>query len=78
MIGSPPRAYGSQRVATEIDGWLDVRHKIAHGARLPASNFVSGRTQSGPSLHRADAERCVEFFEAVVAATAAAAHQQFP
>lgn len=77
-IGQPPRAYATSDVRQEIDGWLDVRHKIAHGSQLPQSGLVSGRTQSGPSLHRKDAERCVEFFEALVRVTAGAAAAQFP
>jgi hypothetical protein len=77
-IGTPPRTYSAQQVRSEIDGWLDVRHKIAHGAQLPQRALVSGRTQSGPSLYRSDAERCLEFFEAVVRVTAGEAHRQFP
>jgi hypothetical protein len=77
-IGAPVRAYTTPDVRREIDGWLDVRHSIAHGSPLPATDLVSGRTQSGPNLHRSDAERCIEFFERLVAITAAAADQQFP
>lgn len=77
-IGAPPRVYAAKDVRDEIDGWLDVRHKIAHGAPLPATNFVSGRPQSGPSLHRRDAERCIDFFDKVAEITAQLAHQQFP
>jgi hypothetical protein len=74
----PSRTYDRQRVRQEVDGWLDIRHKIAHGAPLPANEFVSGRSQRGPSLHRKDAERCVWFFSAVVELTSNAAGQQFP
>ena len=77
-LGSPPRTYSQQDVWDEIDGWLAVRHRIAHGAMLPASHLVSGRTQDGPSLHRKDAERCIAFFELVVRVTADAANAQFP
>jgi hypothetical protein len=77
-LGTPPRNYSAANVRVELDQWLDVRHTIAHGSVLPASAVVSGRTQSGPSLHRKDAERCVEFFEHVVTATADEAHRQFP
>jgi hypothetical protein len=77
-IGSPARLYGTQGVRDEINGWLAVRHSVAHGSALPASQLVSGRTQSGPSLHRRDAERCLEFFAALVRVTAAAANAQFP
>jgi hypothetical protein len=77
-IGSPLRTYNVARVRKEIDGWLEIRHKLAHGASLPSSALISGSTKDGPSLHRADAERCIEFFEAVVQATDGALHQQFP
>lgn len=77
-LGTPSRSYSQQDVREEIDGWLAVRHRIAHGAMLPASHLVSGRTKDGPSLHRKDAERCIAFFELVVRATADAAKAQFP
>jgi hypothetical protein len=77
-IGTPVRAYTTHDVRAEIDGWLDVRHSIAHGSALPATDLVSGRTQNGPNLHRSDAERCIEFFERLVQVTAAAADQPFP
>jgi hypothetical protein len=78
VIGSPPRTYKLQRIRKEIDGWLEVRHKIAHGAPLPESDLVSGRTKAGASLHRYDAERCIAFFEALVDVTREAAALQFP
>ncbi len=77
-IGKPPRKYSDKDVKGEINDWLNVRHKIAHGAPLPDIPLVSGSTQSRPSLHRKDAERCIEFFEKVVCVTASTAHQQFP
>lgn len=77
-ISVPPRVYAEQDVRDELDDWLTVRHKIAHGASLPAIQIVSGRPIAGPQLWKKDAERCVEFFTAVVSATAAAAHSQFP
>lgn len=76
-IGAPARAYTTQDVRFEIDGWLDVRHSIAHGSPLPATDLVSGRTRNGPNLHRTDAERCIEFFERLVEVTSVAADQQF-
>jgi hypothetical protein len=78
VMGKPPAHYGLSDIRTEIDGWLEVRHKIAHGATLPASRLVNGRTKSGPTLHRSDAEQCIEFFEEVVRVTASKAHSQFP
>jgi hypothetical protein len=77
-IGEPPRVYQPQDVLDELDGWLGVRHTIAHGSQLPTSPLVSGRTQHGPSLHRSDSERCLRFFEALVRVTADAADAQFP
>jgi hypothetical protein len=77
-IGTPPRVYAPQNVRAEINDWFDVRHAIAHGSQLPAIPLVSGQAQAGRTLHRGDAERCISFFESVVNATAAAAHQQFP
>lgn len=77
-IGSPQRSYSPDTVRKEIDGWLAIRHKIAHGASLPESELVSGRPKSGPSLYRKDAERCVEFFRVVTGRTADRAHGQYP
>lgn len=77
-MGTPPAKYHREDVRSEIDGWLDVRHKIAHGSPLPENRFVSGRTKAGATLHLADAEQCVEFFEKVVAATTASAGSEFP
>jgi hypothetical protein len=74
----PPTTYNESRTRREIDGWLEIRHKIAHGDTLPTSEFVSGRTKNGPSFHRRDAERCIEFFEALGDATANEAARQYP
>ncbi len=83
---SPNWTSGSVRRSTHIrrltsgprstGGW--TWSSIAHGAALPATDLVSGRTQDGPNLHRSDAERCIQFFERLVEVMAAAADQQFP
>jgi hypothetical protein len=78
VMGNPPATYRQADIRGEIDGWLEVRHKIAHGSPLPESRLVRGRTKRGPTLHRSDAEQCIEFFEAVVAATTTAASAQYP
>lgn len=77
-IGQPPRNYAEAQIRNEVDAWLAVRHKIAHGAKLDPSFVISGQTQAGPSLRLKDAERCVEFFEAVVTAMGNEAATQFP
>lgn len=77
-IGQPARRYAEPRVRKEIDEWLRVRHAVAHGFQLPALSLVTGRTKTGPSLHRNDAESCIEFFEALTNATADEVHRQFP
>lgn len=77
-VGTPARSLRPHEVRERVEQWLQVRHTIAHGAQLPELPIVSGRTQRGPSLHRRDAEACIEFFEALVDATANAADAQFP
>jgi hypothetical protein len=78
VVGTPPRPYNVAAVRGEIDDWLDVRHAIAHGFALPMKQVLTGMTKTGPSIRRNDAERCIAFFEQVVAVTAAAADSQFP
>jgi hypothetical protein len=77
-VGRPPETLNPQRVRERLEQWLDVRHTIAHAAPLPALAIVSGRTQRGPTLHRKDAEACIEFFECLVKATADEAAARFP
>jgi hypothetical protein len=77
-VGKPPQQLRPHEVRERIEQWLDVRHTIAHGAVLPELPIVSGRTTRGPTLHRKDAEACIEFFEALVNVTADAATAQFP
>jgi|SRR5947209_2235799 len=77
-ISTRPYAYSTQNIVDEVEQWLRVRHSIAHGAPLPAVPVVRGRTAAGPKLWKTDAEHCIQFFGALVAATAAEAHTQFP
>ena len=67
----------------ELDAWLQVRHRIAHGRNFdPADallkSVLSGRSTAGLTLWRADAERCIAFVRALADATAAEAAVQFP
>jgi hypothetical protein len=66
----------------ELDGWLQVRHKIAHGDVFPAipsvTAFVTGSRAGVPRLQRRDADRCVSFFSALVTATTAEADRVYP
>jgi hypothetical protein len=85
------RANGSQmeqtrlnthEVREELDSWLQVRHKLAHGDTLPAGRrydqLVTGRRGNQSRLKRRDANRCIAFFSKLVDATAAEAERQFP
>jgi hypothetical protein len=57
-------------VARRLDGWVKVRHAIAHGAaHLPAVEVLS-RTKAGHgSLTRRHATRCMTFFRDLVRVT---------
>jgi len=68
-------SFGSQKLdkaATEkeINCWLDVRHKIAHGSPTLPDNKVLCKTVNGPTLRRSEAERCMRFFRRVSLETA--------
>lgn len=77
-LSGPVRTYALADVRAEIDDWLRVRHKIAHGSALPPLGIITGTSKAGPTLRRSDAERCIQFFEQVASVTASAAHAQFP
>lgn len=77
-VETPPVMLRPYEVRQRLEEWLAVRHTIAHGTELPSIGIVSGRTKQGPSLHRKDAEACIEFFEALVAVTADQAAVVFP
>lgn len=71
-----------QQAREEVDSWVTVRHAIAHGVRLPKEkryrHLVTGTLKGEPRLLRRDADRCLNFFEHLVASTAAEADRQFP
>ena len=84
-------AHGSQmeraslnahQVREELDSWLQVRHRLAHGDRLPTEKryeqLVTGRRGNDRRLNRRDANRCIAFFSKLVDATAREAERQFP
>lgn len=75
------RKFEPELAARELDAWLEVRHRVAHGKSLANAKDVrevtSGRTNHGPSLHRGDAEHCIAFFRALVRSTTDAAITQF-
>jgi len=65
--------------AKELDAWLLVRHRIAHGDTLPKdSERVSGTDRGKPQLMRKNADRCVGFFDALVRATADEVRRAIP
>lgn len=77
------KAFTSTQASFELDAWLQVRHKIAHGQPFDPTNqhllsVLSGKSKSGLTLWRADAERCIAFVDALATATSSAAHAQFP
>lgn len=85
------RANGSQmeqaslnpiKVREELDSWLQVRHKLAHGDTLPTgqryAQLVTGRRGNQPRLKRRDSNRCIAFFSKLVDVTAGEAARQFP
>ena len=57
----------------DLDTYVLIRHKIVHGDVLPA-----GSRDGKPRLKRVDADRCLNFFLALVNATSAEARRQFP
>jgi hypothetical protein len=68
----------SPQAQRELDAWLLVRHKIAHGDILPSDAArVSGTSAGTPQLLRRNAQRCIAFFEGLVAATDASARIRF-
>jgi hypothetical protein len=82
------RVYGSMKsrkkltrtdTVKELDAWLLVRHRIAHGDTLPSDvERVSGTDRGKPQLVRQNADRCTSFFEALVHATAREVSRTIP
>jgi hypothetical protein len=72
----------AQQTKDELDTWILIRHKIAHGDALPAEpRFIAVATGSRggvPRLKRANADRCPNFFQRLVAVTGDKAENQFP
>lgn len=71
-----------QQTKDELDTWILIRHKIAHGDVLPAEpRFIALATGSRagvPRLKRANADRCLNFFQQLVSVTGNEANRQFP
>ncbi len=61
---------------------MTIRHKIAHGDKLPTEPryraLITGKLKGEPRLTRRDASRCLAFFEKVVAVTAGEASRITP
>jgi hypothetical protein len=77
------RTLNATQAQQELDSWLQVRHKIAHGDALSAAprfqGLVSGRSRQGePRLTRRDADRCASFFRMLVDVTTAEAGRLHP
>lgn len=66
--------FAPSRARNRLDGWLDVRHAVAHGADLPNKQFIRNRSNN-PSLTLHRAKECMEFFVHLVSATEAAVDQ---
>lgn len=71
-----------QRTKDELDTWIQIRHKIVHGDALPSEpRFIAlatGARSGVPRLKRANADRCLNFFQQLVAATGNEADRLFP
>ena len=72
----------AQQARDELDTWIQIRHKIAHGDALPAephfTALATGARAGVPRLKRANADRCLSFFKRLVSVTGVEAHTQFP
>jgi hypothetical protein len=66
----------------ELESWVTIRHKVAHGDRLPKearyTGLITGKFKGEPRLTRRDASRCLSFFETIVSRTAAQAASLHP
>lgn len=75
------KTWTSAQAIEELDIWLQVRHRIAHGRDLDdpgIRRILSGTASGKPSLRKVDAERCIAFMEALAKATDKAANLAFP
>jgi hypothetical protein len=69
---APRRQWGEQEMRAEVDGWLDVRHSVAHGAALPV-DFATIMDRNGRArLTLPLLKQCKAFFAHTVAQTDAA------
>lgn len=72
----------AERAREELDSWIKVRHAIAHGSSMPSEkryqHLVTGRAKGQRRLLRRDADRCLNFFERLVAVTATEANKAYP
>lgn len=74
------KAYDPEEACDELDAWLQVRHRIAHGGVFDRPMFqalLSGTARGMPSLQRKDAERCVAFIQQLASVTESAAVAEF-
>ncbi len=66
----------------DLDTYVLIRHKIVHGDVLPMepryARLATGSRDGRPRLKRVDADRCLNFFLALVNATTTEAGTQFP
>jgi hypothetical protein len=79
-LSGPRRSYHPGSARTELNGWVLVRHSIAHGFELKedeAAGLIT-ENQGGRSLRRSDAERCIDFFKRLAGLTADGLHSRFP
>lgn len=71
-----------QQTKDELDTWIQIRHKIAHRDALPAdprfTALATGARAGVPRLKRANADRCLHFFERLVCVTGDEAKKLFP
>ena len=74
--------FNPHQARQELDSWLLIRHKIAHGDVFSVeprfANLVTGHSQGRPTLLRRNADRCISFFEQIALATSTEADRQFP
>lgn len=74
--GQPARQVTPQLAGDQLDGWLKVRHSVAHGDPRPPDDsnvlacYRSGPRPKYPTIRLDDAKRCVSHIERLVRRTA--------